>query len=359
MMCMRDVASAWSRRGAALLALFVVAHGTAEGQTLDRVRLIAGGTERGEVQRMTHEVVQLRQSSGTKSIPVNEIQTIQFDREPIELTQARSQIRNGAYREAVETLARLRPAELRRSEVRQDVEYYSAAAQAHSALESRDEQALRSAGRALHEFVTTNRRNYHYYEGMEILGDILAALGQPEDAQSRYAALASAPWPEYAIRAGVLEGRALAAQEKHAEAIKRFDQALSIESDAPGVAEQKLAASLGRARSQAATGDAEQAIKAVEQVISEADPEALKLQARAHNVLGQCQLQAGSDRDALYAFLYVDVLCSGVRDAHAEALFHLIPLLQRLGRDEDSRQARERLLEQYPESVWAKELARG
>jgi len=345
---------------ASLVSLIVVlalaSADEALAQVLDRVRLVAGGTETGEVQSMTDVAVQVRQSTGTKAVPVNEIQSIQFDREPIELTQARSQIRNGAFREALETLAKVQPGGSMRPEVRQDIEFYTALASSRLALASRDDQQLRDAGRAMHAFVTAHRRNYHYYEAVEILGDLFAAVDRFDEAQARYALLASTPWPEFKIRSGVLEGRALAAQGKHPEAIGRFEEALKLESDAAGVAEQRLAARLGKAKSQAEMGQSEAAIGAVEEVIAMAEPEAVELQARAHNVLGLCHEKAGSSKEALYAFLYVDVLCSSVADAHAEALYRLIPLFQSAGRDEDSRRAREELLQRYPNSIWAKEL---
>jgi tetratricopeptide (TPR) repeat protein len=243
-----------------------------------------------------------------------------------------------------------------RAEIRQDIEFYTALANSRLALASREDQQLRDAGREMHGFVTANRRNYHYYEAIEVLGDLFAAVGRYDEAQTRYAALASTPWPEFKIRAGVLEGRALAAQGKHQEAIGRFDEALTLESDAAGVAEQRLAAMLGKATSQAELGQSVEAIGAVQDVIAAAEPEAVELQARAHNVLGLCHEKAGSSKEALYAFLYVDVLCSSVADAHAEALYHLIPLFQRAGRDEDSRRTREELLQKYPNSVWAKQL---
>jgi TolA-binding protein len=116
-----------------------------------------------------------------------------------------------------------------------------------------------------------------------------------------------------------------------------------------------LAARLGKAHSQAEAGQTDGAIQAIEQVIADAAPESIDLQARAHNVLGKCHLKAGSQKEALYAFLYVDVLCASAGDAHAEALFQLIPLFRAFGRDEDARQAQERLLERYPQSTWAKQ----
>lgn len=323
---------------------------------VDRVRLIAGGTEPGEVESMTSTTVQIRQGTRRTPVPVNEILMIQFGREPIELTKARSEIRNGAYREALKMLADLRPSDLRPAVIRDEFEFQSALASARVALGTNDPDALRNAGRSMNEFVNTRKNNFHYFEAVEVLGDIFAALERYGEAQAQYAILAGSPWPDYKIRARVLEGRALAAQGMHQQAIQRFDDALALETNAPGVAEQQLAAKLGRAGSQAELGQTEEAIKAVQQVIALAEPEAIELQARAHNVLGKCHLKAGSQKEALYAYLYVDILCSSAGDAHAEALFHLIPLFRAVGRDEDSRQTRERLLQRYPQSRWTKRL---
>ena len=64
----------------------------------------------------------------------------------------------------------------------------------------------------------------------------------------------------------------------------------------------------------------------IEQMIQDTDPEQKELQARAYNALGDCYERAGRTKDALLAFLHVDVLYSTVPDAHAEALSHLVKL---------------------------------
>lgn len=345
---------------AAMVFLAVVARPVAAQQdVIDRVRLITGGTASGTIESMTNSEVRVAQEGRTTSVPVNEIQTIQFDREPIELTRARAEIGSGAYQEALDALTRLRPADITRSEVRVDAEFQTALAKARLALQSGDNTALIEAGRAMNDFVNAHRNHFRYYEAVEVLGDLLAAVGRYDQAQIRYAALANTPWPDFKIRAGVLEGRSLAAQGKHQDAIARFEQALAIDANLPGVPAQRLAARLGKAQSQVALGQSQQAVQEVEQIIAEAEPEALELQARAHIVLGQCHLGASSPKEALYAFLYVDALCASVAEAHAEALFHLVPIYQQVGRLDQSRQTRERLLDRYPQSTWAKRLSEG
>jgi tetratricopeptide (TPR) repeat protein len=322
----------------------------------DRVRLIAGGNEAGQIESTTNTIVQVRQDNRRTPVPVNEILTVHFAQEPIELTQARSAIRSGDYQGAVESLAKVNLADIRRDAIREDYQFQLALANARIALGSGDQNALQKAGSEMHEFQRKNPDSFHHFAAVEVMGEMLAAVGRYSDAQKEFARLAGAPWPDYKMRALVLEGRALAAQGMHEEAVRRFDEALAIDTTAPGADAQRLAARLGKAESQAEAGQAEGAIAAVEQVIAEAAPESIDLQARAHNVLGRCHLKSGSPKEALYAFLYVDVLCSSAGDAHAEALYQLIPLFRAVGRDEDARQAQERLLERYPQSTWAKQL---
>ena len=152
-------------------------------------------------------------------------------------------------------------------------------------------------------------------------------------------------------------GRSLQAQNKHAEAIQQFDSALAITDDGGADAQnQKLAATLGKAVSLAETAKVEEAVGIIEKVIKNSDPQQKDLQARAYNALGSCYEKGKKDKDALLAFLHVDVLYNTVPDAHAEALAHLVPLWKAVGQEERSREAREQLLQKYASSRWAKQV---
>ena len=74
------------------------------------------------------------------------------------------------------------------------------------------------------------------------------------------------------------------------------------------------------------------------------------------DILGKCYEKANRPKDALFAYLYVDMIFNTVPDTHAEALFHLVPLGRATGQDELSRQSREQLLKRYAGSRWAKEV---
>jgi tetratricopeptide (TPR) repeat protein len=318
----------------------------------DRVRT-AGGSEAGEITATTPLEISLdKGTAGKIQIPLNQVRSVVLDDEPPELTQARLNAKNGGYATAIERLNQIDRARLKRELVREDVEFYLAYSAAQQALGGKGE--VTDAGRKLNEFVRRHPQSFHYLEAVETMGDLLMANDKFAAAQRQYAELAKAPWPDYKLRAGVLLGRTFQAQGKHPEAIEEFDRVLASPEEGVAAKEQKLSATLAKAVSLAEVNQLDQAVQLIEQMIVDTDPEQKELQARAYNALGDSYQRAGRTKDALLAFLQVDVLYSTVPEAHAEALSHLATLWGAVGQAERGRQARETLNEQYRESRWAK-----
>jgi TolA-binding protein len=113
---------------------------------------------------------------------------------------------------------------------------------------------------------------------------------------------------------------------------------------------------MGKAVSLAETGGVDEAVGIIEKVIHDADPQEKELHARAYNSLGACYEKAGKTKEALLAFLHVDVLYNTVPEAHAEALSHLATLWKAIGQDERARESRQTLSERYGGSRWAKQV---
>lgn len=331
--------------------LLIAAHASAQG--FDRI-YVGTKVEQGNIIGMNSQKVKLSKGVLDKEISVGQITEIKYAREPGELTLARSSAATGGYQSAVEALQRIDLDEVRREEIKQDIVYYLAYCKAKLAIAG--EGDLRATGGELNRFVLRHKNSFHYYDAVETLGDILVAMGQFEHARKQYAILAATPWVDYKLKAMVLEGRALIAQKKYAEAIKRFDEALAIKVDTPEAKQKYLAATLGKATCLADMGKIDEAIKMVQDVITKADAEAGELHAQAYNALGGCYLKAGKQKDALLAFLHVDVLYSSYPAAHAEALYRLVPLWKSIGQGQRARQALELLTERYPNSRWAKQL---
>jgi tetratricopeptide (TPR) repeat protein len=336
-----------------IVAVLAMTGARADAQTtVDRVRT-AHGTETGMVTAMTPLSVTIdKASAGTQEVPVNEINVITFHGEPVELSQARVNARNGGYATALDALRKIDVAAADRDFIKQDVQFYRALCEAKLALGGTGE--IGEAGRGLNGFVRKNPDNYHYLEAVEMMGDLLMASGKWESAQKQYAELDKAPWPDYRMRAAVLIGRTLQGKGEHAEAIAEFDKVLEMPGEGPDVESQKLTATLGKAESLAATGKVDDAVAMIQHVIEDANPEAMQLHARAYNALGSCYEQAGKTKDALLAYLHVDVLYNTVPEAHAEALSHLVPLWQAIGQGERAREAKQTLEEKYAGSRWAK-----
>lgn len=341
-------------RPALITGLWCAIVSTAAAQGIaDRVRLVRGN-EIGEIAEMTPLQVTLKKdATGDREIPVNEIKTIQFSGEPNELSQARVNAANGAYEIALELLEKIDVGKLDRDFVKQDIEFYKGWCAARLALAGKGE--IGDAGRQLNNFVRTYSNNFHYLAARETMGDLLMAGSGYENAEKQYAELAKAPWADYKMRAAVAVGRSLQAQNKHAEAITQFDAALATTGDAAEAQNERLAATLGKAISLAETGGADEAVGIIEKVIHDADPQQKELHARAYNALGTCYEKAGKNKEALLAFLHVDVLYNTVPEAHAEALSHLATLWKAIGQDERARESRQTLTERYAGSRWAKQ----
>lgn len=290
----------------------------------------------------------------TEEIPVNEIVAIFYEDEPKLLKTARNHLMSGRYQEASDVLKNVKLEDTNRPEIRQDIEFYKALCAARLALGG--SESIKEAGAKMRDFVTNNSSSYHHLEASEVVGDLMVALGAFAQAQKYYAQVGAAPFPDYKMRAGVLVGRAQLADKQIAEAKKSFQAVLAMPAIDDLAKSQQLAADLGLARCLAAEKQYEQAIKKVKDILGSADAEQAELHARAYNTLGTARRMANQKKEALMAFLHVDVLYYTAPEAHAEALFNLAELWSELNKEERARRARTILRQQYKNSPWTKKL---
>lgn len=333
----------------AALAATVLVTTACHAQT-DRVRT-KSGSQTGEVKKISPLGVVIVRGGRETPVSVADIRSIQFGGEPSELTQARVNALSGAYEKALTKLGEVSLAGVRRDGIKQDVEFFKAYCAAKQALMG--DGSLKDAGSQLNSFLNANRQSYHYLEATELIGDMLVALGNNAAAVKKYEVLARSNIPAYKVRSAVLVGKALQAEGKHDEAIARFSQAEAMAGDSAADKTQLLAAQLGRAVSLGAAGKADEGAELVRSVIAEADPEEEDLHAEAYNALGGCYLAAGQTKEALFAYLHVDLLYDARPAAHAEALYHLGNLWDAIGQSTKAREARQDLKERYAASQWA------
>jgi len=316
------------------------------------------GSLYGEIVSMDSAKVELRQTAGNalvKQIPVNEIQTIFYEGEPPDLKAAKNHVLAGHYAEGLASLKKIEKTP-NRQEMQQDIEFYQALCAAKLALGGN--MKIADAGRMMKAFADANTKSYHYFEASEAVGDLLVAVGSYGPAAEYYGRLDMAPWPDYRMRAGVAAGRALLEQGKIEEALADFDKVLATKAEGDSAEQQRMAATLGKAGALVALKKLDEAIKTVDGFLEKADPENAPLMARAYNILGTAQRQAGRTKEALLAFLHVDVLYASVPDAHAQALANLVDLWEQVHKTERANRARKTLEERYPESPWTKKAGK-
>jgi tetratricopeptide (TPR) repeat protein len=273
---------------------------------------------------------------------------------------ARSALLKGGDQNALVQLDKINHATVTKKEIKQDLAFYRAQAQARMALRGAGD--VKKAGADIYAFVSANADSYHFLQAQEILGELLVADGNVDAALKAFAVLDQSPFDEYKMRAGVARGRALMTQTKFPEAQAEFEKVLALpynpmtQKGTPSES-QRFAAVLGKAQCQANTGAYDEAIKELEgNVIPNLNAEESKLQAAAYNTLGNCynQVPEGKGKKAaLLAFLHVDVLYRMVPSEHAEALYNLSVLWNELGKTERGTEARTTLNRLYPGSSWA------
>ncbi|REK16581.1 MAG: hypothetical protein DWQ37_07670 [Planctomycetota bacterium] len=333
------------------LGLLLAAIACAPAWSDDRVRLKAGNEYPGKLVETSPTKVTLEIGATRREFDVNAIETVQFDAEPTELTQARAFVRSGRYVDAGRMLAKVTPTEMRRMEIARDVEFYRSLAAARHSLAGGS--SIANAGKMMFNFVRANANSYHYFEACEVLGDLLAALENYAAAESYYGKVAAAPWPEYKLKAAVLMGRAQVGQKKYEAALERFDSVLSSREDSDEAKEHKAAARLGKASALAGSGRSEEAVALIDDIIAQADPKDEALHARAYNLLGSCHQAAGQTQPAILAYLHVDLLYSRFPELHAEALSNLVKLFEADNKASRADEARRMLKDKYPNSSWA------
>jgi len=347
------------KKRSVVLAFVLLLATTAAGWALDTVQTTKG-KQGGRVVGMSPIKVDLEQGAGLakeiREIPVNQVVAIFFEDDPLDLKIAKTHVVAGRFAEAQQALERIKD-DAGRPEIQQDIDFYKALCAARLALGGSGKIA--DAGRMMKAFADADahKGSYHYFEASEAAGDLLVAVRQYGLAAEYYARLEKAPWPDYKMRAGAAAGRAFLAQGKTDEAIKSFDKVLATEAGGELADAQRAMANLGKAGVLTAAKKPDEAIKIVDAVLQKADPEDMQLMARAYNVLGTAQRQAGRTKEALLAFLHVDVLYSGVPEAHAEALANLADLWGQVHKAERAQRAQKTLEEQYPDSPWAKKGA--
>ena len=119
--------------------------------------------------------------------------------------------------------------------------------------------------------------------------------------------------------------------------MKAFDKVIANEKEDALSKAQAQAAKMGKASVFVAMKKFDEAVRLIESILQQADPDDAGDMARAYNILGNALRQQGKNKEALMAFLHVDLLYSSAADAHAEALFNLAELWDLIAQNRSGR----------------------
>ena len=324
------------------------------GQDSDIIQPIGKAPLRGTIKQMNSTEIKISVGGRERTVPVNVLKNVAFRGEPSELRQARRDVSRGNYQAALKKLDKVDAKSIRNDYVNQDLAFYAAMANAQLALIGVVNP--KPVAVQMLEFKKNNPDNYHFYDAVDVLGQLSMVLGKNKLASQFFSELAHAPWQDYQVRASFLEAKAFLRREQYGKALKKFQLVRDSDIKGPNADHQIALAEIGMAVSLAHTGDPTQGLQLAETVLNNTGPDDVEIQARGYNALGICYLKKKKSKDALLAFLHTDLLYSSQRDAHAEALFHLTNLWAQIDRKERAIKARSMLKSRYANSLWAAKL---
>ncbi len=331
----------------------------------------------GSITTASSQAIVVKAPNATEPITLkpSEVSEIVWNREPIQLGTVRSAMRKQEWLTAFTTLDRLKLQGTERKELVAEFEYLKAFITSKLVLTTGEltmiprgettevtlagSAAFEEAGKRLLNFLRQYPDNWHAFTATMTLAEVLTAAGKYPAAQSYYQkADAFATSETEKIRAAFQIARVQAVTDNHDEAIQQFDKVLNLP-DSPNaeLRSMKLQSRLGKMRL-IASSDPQTALQTTDELLAEVTKSASEIpETEQPSVLAQCWLIRGlvlesqkKTEEAMYAFLRVDTLYSGDRLAHAEALSHLVVLLENAKRPERAAEMRRTLVSRYSDT---------
>ncbi|MFN0054633.1 MAG: tetratricopeptide repeat protein [Planctomycetales bacterium] len=292
----------------------------------------------------------------TVAIPANQIQNIAWTGESPEANLARSDEAAGRYQKALDGYAKaLQASKSTNPLAKLDLEYNSLRTTARMALA--DSSRAGEAIKRLEEFRKAQSDHYRSFESQSLLGQLYLSQKDFVKAQLAFDALAKAPWRDTQLEAKIFTGRLLQASNKFDEAAAAYEAIITEQAANPQEEALRQEALLGKSRVLLAQKNFVEAQKLLELVVENVDSDDSRIQAEAYVRLGDSLREQGKDKDALLAYLHVDVLFPSEKMLQAEALFHLTRLWDRIGQKGRAADARDKLEgEEFRNTEWARQL---
>jgi tetratricopeptide (TPR) repeat protein len=313
----------------------------------------------GTITGMSKNDLTLKRPQGGEEIvvPLSDIELIEWEGSGGELNAGYNDERKARYEQAQQRFLKAKSdAKSPSSFLQGEFEYILARVAAKQALidpDKRDQaiQKLIAAEKAYPDHI-------RFYESLLLLVPLQLQAGDFENAGKAIDLLKKAKSSELNFRGAIAEGRLLAAEGKIDESVAVFAAAASSAGDHPAELALKTEALVGQARGLIAKTQFDEALKVLELITEKNGPAGdTASEAEAYLLQGQALRGLGRNKEAILAYLYVDVIYSREADLHAEALYQLVNLWKLDSQTDRSAEAAAKLVQLYPKSEWRKKLA--
>jgi tetratricopeptide (TPR) repeat protein len=326
---------------------------SASATAADTIYTYEGSPQLGDVKGYTKTELTLQRGSKTEKIPANTIERIRWDGEPPQLNIARNQELNGNYTAALDEYKK---AQSGASEnLKKDLQFMIARASINQAQSNPAE--LDKGIKLLDDFLKANPDHYLYYPAEMQLGKAYLAKKDYVSANTAFGKVERSPWNSYQMDAKNMKARVLLAQGNTKGALDAFNAVAKMDAKTESEVASQRAAQLGSALCLEKDGKPKEAIKMLDEIIKNVSSQQKALLAEAYIKKGDCYQALGESKEALIAYLHVDVLFPSEPALHAEALYHLSNLWGKVQKPERGVEARTVLQQQYPDSEWTQKAS--
>lgn len=311
----------------------------------------------GEVTNVSRTEITVKPRIGdTVTVPISDITRVRWDGEPAILNLSRSSEQSGYFDKAIEGYEKAAAEYTGSSKyLRDDIVFLIARASARAALA--DPTRLDDAVTKLEAFTTGNGQNFRYFEALHYLGQLYLSREDFAKAKEAFDEMEKAPLRAFQMTARVANARVLFSEGKTGEAMSLFSTVAGEDASDPTEVAAKYEAMLGKAACQHKGSQFDQAIQTLEEVIGQVSPQETALMAEAYLRQGDCYRDQNRIKEAVLAYLHVDVLFPNEKALHPEALYQLARLWAAAGHPERGAEAEGRLTEEYPKNEWTQKLS--
>ncbi len=303
----------------------------------DAIKQLSNGrTTRGNITNMTPDEVTINYSGVPTKIPVGDIDTLTYEGEPAQFSQARRQMGASQFEDARASLNQISANSIASASLKVELEFLKAYANAQIAIRGGD-ASLNEAATGLEAFIKANPKNYRIYESVQLLGDLYMQMNQKEKALAQFNKLLNVENPMLRVRGSLGKASVLldtATEKTSKENAKEAGALYKTVKDLVDSGEVKaqkelllLSVALGMARCKAITDKAAEAEKEIQRLLPQIPAENVQMNALAYNTLGTAlKLQENKTMDAIAAFLHTHLLYSNDPILDRQALNELINL---------------------------------